>query len=109
MSAEASLASAHDTMAGRDKPQLSTDQLPYQRLSRELLPPGLRLMVIHNQVAAPKHPADAECVDLAIDAAAKHDSHVTERSIADEDWLSIDDVVDRLVQDKNLNRVGSHV
>lgn len=89
--------------------QLSPGQLPYQRLSRELLPPGLGLMVVHDQVTAPQHSADGERVDLSIDASAKHDSRVAQRSIADEHWLTIDHVVNDLVEDQNLYRVGSHV
>ena len=77
-------------------------------LTGGLLPPGLGLPVVHDQVAVVQPPGGAEIQHLVVEAPVEGDRGVAQRAERDRHRLVAELVVDDLVPGENLDRIGAH-
>ena len=74
----------------------------------ELLPPGLCLTVVHDEVGVAQVPGRSEVERPRADPSIEDERGVAERTERDSDRDAGDAVVDDLVPDQDLDRIGSH-
>jgi hypothetical protein len=73
----------------------------------ELLPPRFRLPVVHDEVGVAQVAGRAEAQRASLHPAVERDRGVAERAERDRNRNTADDVVDDLVPDQDLERVGA--
>src|SRR5215207_1431893 len=84
-------------------------ELAHQRLAAELLPPRLRLAVVHHEIGVAQVAGRPEVEGLLIDASVEGDRRVAKRTEGDRDRHAPDDGVHDFMPDEDLDRVGAGV
>ena len=93
-------------MAGKEA-QLVTGILADDPFAGELLPPGLRLAIVHDQIAVAQPSGGAEIENLAVKVAVEGDAGVAQGAEGDRYRLTVYFVVDDLVPYEDAQRVGA--
>ncbi len=85
--------------------ELRPRQLADQGIASELLPPGLRLPVVHDEVGVAQLPGRPEVEHPAVDAPVEGDRRVAEGAEGDGDRSVAETCVDDLVPGQDLQRI----
>ena len=89
--------------------QVSAGMLADDPLTGELLPPGVRLPVIHNQVRVAKVTRYAEFKHFAVQSPVKRDRRVAQWAEGDRYRHTTDAIIHYFVPGQNLERVGTSI
>jgi len=82
---------------------------PGDRFACELLPPALRLPVVHDEIGVPQLAGGAEIQSRPVERPLEHQRRVAKRTIGHGNRRAADGVVDDLVPNEDSQRIGVRI